>query len=201
MRISALSAAASTAVVVAVIAGCGSSGSSSAGGASSRRGLVVGGGPVDRLRRAIGGQVTGRHRASLCASPQELSDVRYCEVIPAVTTGDPVISTVYNTLGYNNCPERQWSDLTEDTVNQEYGSQSAQLNGPRHWVIDHAQQPAAPAPTDGAASTFTFGGIEMGLRAQLTTAVGAPVVGNQYYVVNTVGRNTVWVYLKGTTDL
>jgi hypothetical protein len=125
--------------------------------------------------------------------------VRYCEVIPAVTEGDTVTSTVYNTLGYNNCPERQWKDLTEDIVNQEYGSQSAQLNGPRHWVIDQAQQPAAPAPTDGAAATFTFGGIEMGMRAQLTTAVGAPVVGNQYYVVNTVDRNTVWVYLPGTT--
>jgi len=197
MRISALSVAATTAVVLTVIAGCGSSGSSSAGGASSD------GGSSSAVGQSAGSAAPSAARSpagtSPSAAPQELSDVRYCEVIPAVTTGDQVISTVYNTLGYNNCPERQWSDLTEDTVNQEYGSQSAQLNGPRHWVIDQAQQPAAPAPTDGAASSFTFGGIEMGLRAQLTTAVGAPVVGNQYYVVNTVGRNTVWVYLKGTT--
>jgi len=96
------------------------------------------------------------------------------------------------------CPERQWKDLTEDIVNSEFGSQSSQLNGPRAWVIDQAQQPSAPAPVNGVPTTFTFGGIETGIRGQLTTPVGTPLVGDQYYVVNTVRRNTVWIYLKGT---
>ena len=130
--------------------------------------------------------------------PPELRDVRYCEVIPAVTDGDTIISTVYNTLGYNNCPDRQWKNLTEDTVNTEYGSQSAQLNGPRHWVIDQAQQASAQVPLNGAPTEFTFGGIETGIRGQLSAPVGTPAVGDQYYVVNTVDRDTVWTYLKGT---
>jgi len=39
--------------------------------------------------------------------PQEFGDVRYWEVIPATTNGDDT-STVYITLGSNNCPEQQW---------------------------------------------------------------------------------------------
>jgi hypothetical protein len=66
----------------------------------------------------------------------QLRDVRYCEVIPSVQKGTTVSSYVYNTLGFNDCPPEQWSVLTADEVNQEYGSQSAQLNGPRHWTID-----------------------------------------------------------------
>src|SRR5437764_29723 len=68
--------------------------------------------------------------------PQELRDVRYCEVIASVQSGSTVTSYIYNTLGLNDCPPGRWNALTEDEVNKEYGSQSAKLNGPRHWVID-----------------------------------------------------------------
>ena len=119
MRISAFSVAAATVVALTMIAGCGSSGSSSAGGASSVAGSSS---AVDQSTGSPASlQATSSGATSPAAAPQELSDVRYCEVIPAVTTGDQVISTVYNTLGYNNCPERQWSDLTEDTVTRSMG--------------------------------------------------------------------------------
>src|SRR5690349_18974572 len=60
--------------------------------------------------------------------PQEVRDVRYCEVIPSVQTGSTINTYVYNTLGLNYCPPAKWNALTETEVNQEYGSQSAQLN-------------------------------------------------------------------------
>lgn len=177
MRTTRIPATAATALALILVTGCGSSGTAASTGSSA----------------------SASASASTAASaPQELRDVRYCEVIPAITNGDTIYSTVYNTLGYNNCPERQWKNLTEDIVNSEFGSQSSQLNGPRHWVIDYAQQPSAPAPVDGVPTTFTFGGIETGVRGQLTAPVGTPLVGDQHYVVNTVQRDTIWTYLAGS---
>jgi hypothetical protein len=125
--------------------------------------------------------------------PQELRDVRYCEVIPSVQSGSTVTSYVYNTLGLNDCPPGRWNALTEDKVNKEFGSQSAKLNGPRHWVIDGLM--ASGSTTSG--KTFTFGGIEMQLRATLQTSVGTPTVGEQFYVPNQVMRSTVFIYDAG----
>jgi hypothetical protein len=125
--------------------------------------------------------------------PAQLRDVRYCEVIPSVANGATITTSIYNTLGYNACPPVQWTALTEDQVNQAFGSQSAKLNGPRHWMLDRIQ--ASGSSTTGA--TFAFGGITMGLRATLTTPAGQPTVGNQFYVPNDVQRDTVWVYDAG----
>jgi hypothetical protein len=141
---------------------------------------------------------TGQSSSSTTAAgdqkpPTALRDVRYCEVIPSVTAGSTVTTSVYNTLSYNLCPPLQWAALTEGKVNQAFGSQSAKLNGPRHWVIDAMQ--ASGASDTG--KTFTFGGIEMGLRATLTTQAGQPTVGDQLYVPNEVKRDTVWIYDAG----
>jgi hypothetical protein len=127
------------------------------------------------------------------STTQNLRDVRYCEVIPSVQSGSIVTSYVYNTLGLNNCPPGRWNALTENEVNQEFGSQSAKLNGPRHWVIDSLM--ASGSTTSG--KTFTFGGIEMQLRATLQTSAGTPTVGEQFYVPNQVMRSTVWTYDAG----
>jgi len=45
--------------------------------------------------------------------------------------------------------------------------------------------------------TFTFGTIEMGLRATLVTPTGTPTVGDQFYVPNQVQRDTIFVYKAG----
>lgn len=118
---------------------------------------------------------------------------RYCEVIPSVTQGSTVTTYVYNTQGLNLCPADQWDALTVNEVNQEYGSQTAQLNGPRYWMMDDLE--ASGSSTSG--QTFTFGGIEMSLRATIVTPVGTPTVGQQFYVPNTVQRQTVYTYEAG----
>lgn len=128
------------------------------------------------------------------SAPQELRDVRYCEVIPSVQQGSTVTTSVYNTLGFSYCPPNQWNNLTEAEVNQEYGSQSAKLNGPRHFVMDNAQ---ATGSATNSGKTFTFGGLEMGLRATLTTSAGQPTVGDQFYAPNQVQRDTIWTYKAG----
>ena len=126
-------------------------------------------------------------------APSELRDYRYCEVIPSVTEGDTTTTYVWNTTGSNLCPPELWNSLTEAQVNQDFGSQSAQLNGPRHWMMDSIS--ATGESTTG--QTFTFGGIEFNLRAILTTPAGQPTVGQQFYVPNQVQRDTTYTYKGG----
>ena len=122
-----------------------------------------------------------------------LRDVRYCEVIPSIATQTETTTYVYNTLTFNRCPRGQWSQITEGLVNREFGSQSAQLNGPRHWVMDEII--GSGSSTTG--ETFTFGTIEMGLRGVIVTPPGAPTVGQQFYKPNQVQRDTIFVYKAG----
>ena len=123
-----------------------------------------------------------------------LRDVRYCEIIPSVVGETTTTTYVYNTLTFSRCPRGQWSQITEGLVNRAFGSQSAQLNGPRHWVMDEIHPSGTTTTT---AETFTFGTIEMGLRAQIVTPNGTPTVGNQFYVPNHVQRDTIFVYKAG----
>jgi hypothetical protein len=138
--------------------------------------------------------VIGRVAPASSTDADKLRNVRYCEVIPSVVNGPTTTTYVYNTLTFNRCPAGQWSKLTEAEVNQEFGSQFAQLNGPRHWVMDEIQ--GSGNSTTGA--TFTFGTIEMGLRATIVTPTGTPTVGNQFYLPNQVQRDTIWIYKAGT---
>ena len=124
---------------------------------------------------------------------RHLRNVRYCEVIPVTQEGIKQTAWVYNTLGLNHCPAKEWDELTEEEVNEEYGSVSSELNVPRYWVIETLI--AAGETTTG--ETFTFGGIEMALRATIETFVTQKTVGEQYYVPNKVKRDTIFVYKAG----
>lgn len=134
--------------------------------------------------------------ASPAAAPTSLLGTRYCEIIPTSVEGGTATSHVYNTLGFNDCPQEQWAALTEDAVNEAYGSQVSSLNGPRFWTLD-AIQATGGATTSG--ETFTFGGIEMGLRAVLETPATQTQMGDQLYAPTEVQRQTVFVFLPGTT--
>lgn len=124
---------------------------------------------------------------------RELRDVRYCEVIPVTQKGATLTAWVYNTLWLNDCPADQWDALTEEEVNEAYGSESAKLNGPRYWVLDELA--ASGSSTTG--QKFTFGGIEMELRAAVETKVGEGTVGDAFYAPNQVKRDTVYTYEAG----
>lgn len=120
-------------------------------------------------------------------------NARYCEVIPVTREGHTLTSWVYNTSGLNECPATEWEALTEDEVNEEYGSVAAKLNGPRYWVMDKIV--GSGSSTTG--EKFTFGGIEMELRAKLETKLREGTVGEEFYVPNQVQRDTVYTYQAG----
>jgi len=141
-----------------------------------------------------GGSAFAQQTSTASSAPQELRNYRYCEVIPSVQSGSTVTSYIYNTTGFNHCPPGKWAKLTQQEVNDEFGSQKAQLNGPRHWVLDRIE---STGPQTGTGKTFTFGGIEMGLDGTLTTQAGQPTVGEQPYVINEVNRDTIWTYDPG----
>jgi hypothetical protein len=151
---------------------------------------------IGRVATTLVGALAGLFAVPIAdssATTTGLRNQRYCEVIPSVTQGGTVTTYIYNTQGLNLCPADQWDALTEAEVNQEYGSQKAQLNGPRYWMMDDLD--ATGSSTTG--QTFTFGGIKMLLRGTLVTPVGTPTVGEQFYVPNTVQRQTVYTYQAG----
>ena len=135
-----------------------------------------------------------------------LRDARYCEVIPSVESGSTATSSIYNSFGRSLCTDAEWGALTEQIVNQQFHSQSAQLNGPRHWVFDSVAQPGDLPTGPGnfhfagiAGRTFTFGDIETVLLVELQTAAGQPVLAELPYTVYEFPRTAVWTYRAGSS--
>lgn len=126
-------------------------------------------------------------------STTDLRNARYCEVIPVTRDRNELTSWVYNTQGLNDCPECEWEALTEEQVNQEYGSVAAKLNGPRYWLMNRL----VGTGSSSTGKRFTFGGIEMELRASLMTKIRQGTVGEEFYNVNQVERDTVYTYNAG----
>lgn len=142
---------------------------------------------------ALLGAFTFEASAEVADSPHELRNYRYCEIIPFTLSPGIVTAHVYNTLGWNDCPAEEWNALTEEQVNAEFHSFASTLNGPRYWVVDHVEGAGETA----AGGTFTFGGIKMSLRGMVETAIGEPLVGEQYYVPNEVNRETTYTIHPG----
>ncbi len=124
---------------------------------------------------------------------QNLRDVRYCEVLPFVRERLTVKAGVYNTLGLNDCPADLWDALTEDDVNEAYGSMSAKLNGPRHMVFDASVASGASADGD----IFDFGGIEMKRRATVEMSLFGDRPGSEPYAPTEVERQTIFTFDAG----
>jgi len=126
-----------------------------------------------------------------------LRDQRYCEVIPSSVDRElqVVVSTVYNTVGLNNCPPGRWQRLEQQDPLQLALSLDAfqvKLNGPRHFVMDAISSVAESEPEQRI-----IGGIPMTLRATLETAFGAPTVGDEFYAPSFVQRDTEYTFNAG----
>jgi hypothetical protein len=138
-------------------------------------------------------------------APMKVYDYPYCELIPDTVANGTITEHVFNTLGFNTCPTSTFSTITEQNVIDAYNAQyppaagasastSATINGRRHWVMDTIQ--STGGVTSGT-DTLTVNGMELGIKALLTVAVGAPTIGTVPYVVNTVQRDTVYVFKRG----
>lgn len=125
--------------------------------------------------------------------PEDLRNVRYCEVIPVFQNGTTLNVEVYNTLGLNDCPDDAWRKLDADKLQALYGAKIVKLNGPRYWMMNKLV--AGGATTAGKVADF--GGIQMKLRGTLQTKIWQGSVGDKFYTPNEVHRTTAFTYLAG----
>jgi hypothetical protein len=169
----------SLALVALALAGCGSSG----GDATTT---------VANASTGTYGKTPGS--VEVPSTLTNMHNARYCEIIPVTRDKNTNKAEIYNTIGINNCPEDEWSGVTEDAVDKAYGSQSAKLNGPRYWVLNEIQGEGFTA----GGPTYVFNGITMAKRGENDTKLRDSTVGSSFYTPNTVQRDTVFTYSAGT---
>ena len=120
-----------------------------------------------------------------------MRNARYGEII--VVTGGPLRFTgqVYNTIGLNNCPEKEWKALDPEQLKTQYKARAVLLNGPRYFLMDsnaiaHVGQ------------TGTFGGLKARLLADVEVPLGNFLRGGtKPYKINTVARKTRYTFKAG----
>jgi hypothetical protein len=67
----------------------------------------------------------------------QLRDAIYCEVFTIQLAGGP-IATVWNSIGFHECPQPWWESLDTSALAAEHGADLALLNGPRNFIMDSA---------------------------------------------------------------
>ena len=123
--------------------------------------------------------------------PKDLRNVRYCEVLTLVRHRLTFEVSVYNTLGQNFCPPKEWRALDAKKLAKKLKVTRVKLNGPRYWTLDSIE--AAGATKSG--ETETFGGIAMTKRATINLKLWQATLGG--YKVSAVKRDTVFNYKAG----
>ncbi|MEL6879887.1 MAG: hypothetical protein AAFP09_05130 [Cyanobacteria bacterium J06607_10] len=133
-------------------------------------------------------------QSQFLAPPDDLRDVRYCEVIPAFRRGTMLTLEVYNTLGLNDCPADLWNALDEQDLSATYDAQAIKLNGPRYWVVNDI----AARGTTATGGIADFGGIEMKFVATIDISIReARRLDAAPYAETEVQRTTTFLYRAG----
>lgn len=125
------------------------------------------------------------------ASPPDMRDVRYCEVLLVSLSESQPIASVYNTYPLNECPEDAWSKLDPKAIAAQNGATVAMLNGPRRWMLNHVEKVGDPN-----AQKTDFGGIEM--YKQATVPIGSLIDQARPYSPYPVSRSTIFTFSAGT---
>lgn len=122
-----------------------------------------------------------------------LFNTRYCEILTIDRHGLKAEATVYNTIGYNDCPTDAWNGIEKKATEKQLDADSVDLNGPRYWMIDGIKGMGISA----TGKTITVNGIEFGQRATLDISLLEALRGNQPYKSNAVKRDTVFTFSAG----
>ncbi|MEM6806900.1 MAG: hypothetical protein AAF696_36200, partial [Bacteroidota bacterium] len=135
--------------------------------------------------------VMNESRTQTLIPPSDLRNFRYGEVLPTFDCGGGLLTEVYVSMGFNDCPEDQWYLLNADDLESQLGAVSIYLNGPRHWLVNQSET----NPTNGSSvvpKISTFGSLQMQLRAQISG-----VIEEESYAENPVQRFTTYTFLAG----
>jgi hypothetical protein len=122
----------------------------------------------------------------------DLRDRRYCEILLGYIYAAKINAPIFNTIGYNDCPQDKMSSLDLNGVKKENAADVAFLNGPRHWVMDAING----LDVSGSGETKNFGGIEMTKVGTTQVPLGALKGGltPTPYTTMAVSRTTIWIY-------
>ena len=124
-------------------------------------------------------------------APKELRNLRYCELIVMKRDGISLQTTVYNTLGQNDCPADAWEAITASAAETQFDALKVVLNGPRYWVLDGILASGATAEGE----TVTVGGLGFTARAVLDLSLFD--LRSKPYQERAVNRTTQWIYSAG----
>jgi hypothetical protein len=140
-----------------------------------------------RLVRALAALVLALGAAE--QSSAQLRGLRYCEVLPIYIRAGAPVAEVWNTTGFNLCPQAEWDALDPVAIAQDLGALTAILNGPRFWMLDFI---VAANPSN---QVMTFGNLTMRLAATLDVPLAGPA---PPYTGNSVNRETEFIFFAGS---
>lgn len=123
--------------------------------------------------------------------PAVLRDARYCEIIPIHVTREGLRASVYNTLGFDDCPAGKWDAITRRELFGQFGTLAVVMNGPRHFLMDGI---IAAGPTK-TGEVITLGGITLAKRAEVGLSLHQAM--GPAYTEQTIERDTTYRFAAG----
>ncbi|MBS9476765.1 hypothetical protein KIP89_06570 [Ancylobacter sp. VKM B-3255] len=135
----------------------------------------------------------------LCAQAQQpapklpvvLRDARYCEIVPIHVTRVGLRASVYNTLGFDDCPADKWDALSRLELLRQFDTLAVVMNGPRHFLMDDII--ASGATKTG--EVITIGGITLAKRAEVGLSLHQAM--GPAFTEQTIERDTTYRFDAG----
>jgi hypothetical protein len=117
-----------------------------------------------------------------------LHNARYCEILELKGSPPDAEVTVWNTIGFNKCPQAKWDAIDASALAAERGDTVVIKNGPRYFIMDSASAEVG--------QTHTFGGLKMRKVATIPIHSDAELAQTPY-TDRTIKRNNTWTWDKG----
>lgn len=135
--------------------------------------------------------VPNESRTQTLIPPSDLRNFRYGEVIPTFECDGGLITEVYVSMGFNDCPEDQWYMIDGNELQSQLGAVGINMNGPRHWLVNQTVDNGSSGGS-GNQKISTFGTLQMQMRAQISGEIDeTPFAENQ------VERSTTYTFQAG----
>ncbi len=131
--------------------------------------------------------IQNEERSQVLIPPSDLRNFRYGEVLATFECGDELITEVYPTLSFNDCPEDEWYALNAEDLQNDLGAVAIVLNGPRHWMVNMTENNAV-----NFEKIATFGTLQMGLAARFKG-----LQPDEKYIEGEVQRSTTFIFNAG----
>jgi haloalkane dehalogenase len=120
-----------------------------------------------------------------------LRGARYGEIVLVKTGFFTLTGKVYNTLGLNDCPEKEWKALSPTSIKLSHHAVAVLLNGPRCFLMDQASI-LKPGRVQN------FGSLQARHLANVKITPAILLKGKaKPYTENPVARTSVFRYMKG----